>query len=108
VRTYAIMQTFAIALIVAWSAWYAARRLLPPASRRAQAGIAAWLARPDHAAWVRHVGRRMRPLQTVSGGCGTSGCSACGACGSRAPSARTVPSAGGASRPLAFHERAKS
>jgi hypothetical protein len=108
VTTYAIVQAFAIALIVAWSAWYAARRLVPTESRRAQAGIAAWLARPGHAAWVRQVGRRIRPLQTVSGGCGTSGCSACGACGSRAPSARTVPSAGGASRPLAFHERAKS
>jgi hypothetical protein len=104
VTTYAIVQAFAIALIVAWSAWYAARRLVPTASRRAQAGIAAWLARPGHAAWVR----RIRPLQTVSGGCGTSGCSACGACGSRASSARAAPSAGGASRPLAFHERAKS
>jgi hypothetical protein len=109
-KAYGIVQAFAIALIVAWSAWYAARRLVPTASRRAQAAIAAWLARPGHAAWLRRTGRRMRPVQAAAGGCGTSGCSACGACGSAARSARVAPSVAEAStaRPLAFRQRAKS
>jgi hypothetical protein len=110
VKTYAIVQALAIALIVAWSAWYAARRLLPTASRRAQAGVAAWFERPVRAAWLRRLGRSMRPVQASSGGCGTSGCSTCGACASPAPSAR-VASSGAAedeARPLVFRERAKS
>ena len=78
--TYAIVQAFVIALIVAWSAWYAARRLLPTASRRAQATVAAWFERPHHAMWMRRMGHSMQPVQTSSGGCGTSGCSTCGAC----------------------------
>jgi hypothetical protein len=85
VTTYAIVQAFVIALIVAWSAWYAARRLLPTASRRAQAGVAAWFERPDHATWLQRLGHSMQPVQATSGGCGTSGCSTCGACAPAAP-----------------------
>jgi len=97
---YAIVQAFVIALIVAWSAWYAARRLLPTASRRAQAGVAGWFERPDHSAWLRRVGHSMQPAQTASGGCGTSTCSTCGSC---APATPVVES-----QPLVFKPRAKS
>jgi hypothetical protein len=96
-RTYAIMQMLIIALVVAWSAWFASRRLLPTASRRAQAGLATWL-ESAHASWLRRVGHAMQPVQTASGGCGSSGCSACGAC---AP----APKVG--AHPLAFHRRPK-
>ena len=96
---YAIVQAFVIALIVAWSAWYAARRLLPTASRRAQAGVAAWFERPARATWLRRLGHSMQPVQASSGGCGTSGCSTCGAC---APAAPIVDA-----QPLVFKPRAK-
>jgi len=89
--TYAIVQAFVIALIVAWSAWYAARRLLPTASRRAQAGIAAWFERPEHATWLRRLGHSMQPVQAASGGCGSSGCSTCGACSPAAPAVEAQP-----------------
>ena len=98
--TYAIVQAFVIALIVAWSAWYAARRLLPTASRRAQAGIAGWFERDGHAAWLKRLGHSMQPVQASSGGCGTSGCSTCGAC---SPASASVVEA----QPLVFKPRAK-
>jgi uncharacterized protein DUF6587 len=100
VNAYAIVQALVIALVVAWSAWYAARRLLPTASRRAQAGVATWFERPDHSIWMRRVGHSMQPVQASSGGCGTSGCSTCGAC---APASSAVEA-----RPLVFKPRAKS
>ena len=98
-KTYAIVQAFVIALIVAWSAWYAARRLLPTASRRAQAGVAGWFERPSHAAWLKRLGHSMQPVQASSGGCGTSGCSTCGACASTSPAVEA--------QPLVFKQRAK-
>ena len=96
--TYAIVQAAIIALIVAWSAWFAARRLLPTASRRMQSHVAMWFERPVHATWLRRIGHVMQPVQTSSGGCGTSGCSTCGAC---APVAKVE------AQPLAFHPRTK-
>jgi hypothetical protein len=97
---YAVVQAFAIAAIVAWSAAFAARRLLPTPSRRAQAAIASWLERPRHASWMRRFGHSMQPVQASSGGCGSSGCSTCGAC---APSAPAVEA-----QPLVFKPRAKT
>jgi hypothetical protein len=98
--TYAITQAIIIALVVAWSTWYASRRLLPTASRRAQARVATWVEGSEHSAWLRRVGHAMQPVQTISGGCGTSGCSTCGAC---APSAPVVEA-----QPLVFKPRTKS
>ena len=97
-KTYAILQAVIIALIVAWSAWYASRRLLPTASRRAQARFANWVERPTHAGWLRRLGHAAQPVQTASGGCGSSGCSTCGACAPVAPVE---------AQPLVFHTRAK-
>ena len=97
-KTYAILQAAIIALIVAWSAWYASRRLLPTASRRVQARLANWVERPTHAAWLRRLGHAAQPVQTASGGCGSSGCSTCGACAPVAPVE---------AQPLVFHPRAK-
>ena len=99
--SYAITQAFIITLVVAWSAWYASRRLLPTASRRAQARVATWVEDSAHASWLKRVGHAMQPVQTASGGCGSSGCSTCGACAPSAPAATVEP------QPLVFRPRAK-
>lgn len=78
-KMYALMQASIIVLVVAWSAWYASRRLLPTASRRVQARVATWIEH-GHATWLRRLGHALQPVQTASGGCGSSGCSTCGAC----------------------------
>jgi hypothetical protein len=98
-KTYAIAQALIIAFIVAWSAWYASRRLLPTASRRAQARVATWLEHATHAEWLHRFGHAMQPVQTSSGGCGSSGCSTCRAC---------APVAEVQARPLAFRPRPKA
>jgi hypothetical protein len=94
---YAVAQALIIGGLVAWSAWFAARRLLPTASRRAQARVAGWLENGPRAAWVRRLGHALQPVQASSGGCGSSGCSSCGAC---------APVAAVDAQPLAFRPRA--
>jgi len=94
-KLYAFAQVLIIGAVVAWSAYYASRRLLPTASRRAQASVATWFerSRPE---WLRRWGHAMQPVQTSSGGCGSSGCSTCGAC---APIPRVE------ARPLEFRSK---
>lgn len=94
---YGILQATIIGALVAWSLWFAARRLLPTASRRLQSRIAAWFERESHAAWLQKIGRAMHPQQVSSGGCGSSGCSSCGSC---------APAAPVEAQPLAFRPRA--
>jgi hypothetical protein len=91
---YALAQAVIIGGVVAWSTYYASRRLLPTASRRAQAGVATWL--EGHG--FSRVGEALQPVQTSMGGCGSSGCSTCGAC---AAPAQTQ------AQPLVFRPRAK-
>lgn len=100
-KTYALMQALIIALVVAWSTAYALRRLLPTASRRAQARLATWLEESTGSMSLRRWAHALQPVQTQSGGCGSSGCSSCGAC---APASNA--SATGA-QPLVFHPRPK-
>ena len=95
--TYAIAQALIIGVVVAWSAWFASRRLLPTASRRAQARVATWLEQGPRVAWLRRMGHALQPVQTSSGGCGSSGCSTCGAC---------APAASVEAQPLSFRSRA--
>lgn len=97
-KTYALVQAAIIALVVAWSLWYAWRRLLPTGSRRAQAHVATFIEHATHATWLRRLGHALQPVQTTSGGCGSSGCSTCGAC---APVARVE------AQPLVFQPRNK-
>ena len=96
--TYAIAQALIVTLLVAWSTWFAARRLLPTASRRAQAHVATWIGGSSRIAWLQRLGHAIEPVQTASGGCGTSGCSTCGAC---------APVAHVEAQPLAFQARPK-
>lgn len=100
-KAYALMQALIIALVVAWSTAYALRRLLPTASRRAQARVSTWLEESTGSASLRRWAHALQPVQTQSGGCGSSGCSTCGAC---AP-ASTAPAA--TAQPLVFQPRAK-
>jgi len=99
--SYAIFQFFAIALILAWSLWFAARRLFPRSYRAAQAKLAQHLVASSNA-MLHALGAKLTPHQVASGaGCGSGGgCSSCGTCAPSAPS--TVDA-----RPLIFHPRPK-
>lgn len=100
--SYAIFQFFVIALILAWSLWFAARRLFPRSWRAAQARLARSLAASPNAT-LHALGIKLTPHQVASGGgCGSGGgCSSCGTC------ATTMTSSDNA-RPLLFHPRTKS
>jgi hypothetical protein len=74
-----LIQTLVIALVVGWSLLSAAHRLLPVATRRAQARIADAFARPSLPAWLRGFAARLQPKSTAGASCG-DGCSACGGC----------------------------
>lgn len=100
-KAYAVMQALIIALIVAWSAGFALRRLVPTASRRAQARFATWLEESTGSTSLRRWAHALQPVQAQSGGCGSSGCSTCGAC---APVSNVSPTE---AQPLVFHPRAK-
>ncbi|MFI4970335.1 MAG: DUF6587 family protein [Lysobacterales bacterium] len=75
----AILQGVVIALIVGWSALFAAHRLLPVGSRRVQARILDAMDRPSLPVWLRALARRLQPRSTSGRSCG-SGCSSCGGC----------------------------
>jgi len=74
-----LAQALALVLLFGWSALFAARRLLPITTRRAQARIAGWFDRPSAPAWLRGLARRLQPTTTTGASCG-DGCSSCGGC----------------------------
>lgn len=80
----ALVQALVIAAIVAWSAFVAARKLLPTTTRRAQARIAEAIAHSHAPAWLRARAQRWQPTSSTGGSCG-DGCSSCGGCGSASP-----------------------
>lgn len=86
----ALVQTLVIAAIVAWSAWIAARKLMPVTMRRAQARLADALAHSHAPAWLRARAARCQPMSTTGGSCG-DGCSSCGGCGAAASAPRVEP-----------------
>jgi hypothetical protein len=98
---YTIFEIVVIALIGAWSAWFAARKFFPRACRKLQARLATALARSPHAR-ARALAARVMPREVESGaGCDSGGgCSTCGNCASTATPAGDV-------HPLVFHPRAK-
>lgn len=102
-----LVQAVVVALIVGWSAAVATHRLLPVASRRAQARLVDVL---DHAAlpgWLRAIVQRMKPRSSSGGSCG-DGCSSCGGCAV----AYVKPAVGAAAEvkaiPLVLHPRTKT
>ncbi|GAA0714933.1 DUF6587 family protein [Dokdonella soli] len=95
-----LVQTLVIALTVGWSVLFAARRLLPVASRRVQARIVDLFDRPSLPAWLRRLAHGLQPQSTSGGSCG-DGCSSCGGCAAAA--AKPVVDR----QPLMFRPRAK-
>ena len=78
---FALLQALVIGAVVAFSAWYAFRKLLPKTSSRLLATIAATLDRPTRPALVRRIGHWLQPPAVSSGACGGGdGCSACAGC----------------------------
>jgi hypothetical protein len=94
------VQAFVIALIVGWSALFALHRLLPVASRRAQARLVEALDRPSLPAWVHGFAQRLQPRSTSGGSCG-DGCSSCGGCAAAAAKPAEA-------LPLTFRPRTKA
>lgn len=77
----ALVQGFVVALVVAWSALFAAQRLLPVTSRRLQARLARALDRPALPRWLRQAARRLEPVGTAGNSCASgNSCSSCGGC----------------------------
>ncbi|MEP6939762.1 MAG: DUF6587 family protein [Rudaea sp.] len=99
---YAIFQALVIALVGAWSVWFALRRFFPRAYRAALARLFAPLARSSRP-MLRDLATRAMPTQVASGaGCDSGG--ACSSCGTCAP----APALPGEAKPLVFHPRPKS
>ena len=69
-NTAMLVQMLVIAAIVAWSAWVAARKLMPVTMRRAQARLADALARSHAPAWLRTRAAHWQPTSTTGGSCG--------------------------------------
>ena len=99
-----LAQGLVIALLVAWSALYAMRRLLPVTSRRLQARAAALLDRDGAPAALRTFARRATPQSVTGTSCG-DGCSTCGACGTQ--KSPTDRAADADVQPLVFRPRSK-
>ena len=88
------VQALLVAAIVLACAWRAFARLAPKAAWRAQARVAYTFEMRGRVAWLRVVGRWLRPRDVVAGsGCGSGGCNTCGACETPAPvaQARGIP-----------------
>jgi hypothetical protein len=98
VNTSLFIQYVVIGLIVLASALYAFRKLAPLLTNRWLAAASIHFSQPEHAAWLRAVGRRLQPKQ-ATGSC-SDGCSTCGACGSKPPAG-----ARGDAMPLEFRPR---
>lgn len=79
-----LLQYVVVALAVALSAGYVARRQWPGLVRRLCIACAVPLLREGQAAWVRQVGRWIAPPAQGSDGDG-DGCGGCGGCGPTPP-----------------------
>jgi hypothetical protein len=96
-----VLQAVVIALVVAWSAWFALHRLLPVTMRRLQARLFAPLDRAGMPAWLRTLGARLQPKATTGASCG-DGCSSCGGCSAAQARPDDAPI------PLVFRPRPKA
>jgi hypothetical protein len=96
-----LVQTLALLLVLGWSALFAAHRLMPVTTRRAQARVVGWFDRPSSPAWMHALAQRLQPTATTGASCG-DGCSSCGGCA--AADAKPVVEA----LPLVFRPRPKA
>ena len=78
-----LLQALVLALIAMASVVFAARHVMPGASRRLQSRLAQHLGHPQRGRFAHALGRWMQPADASSGSCGSgSGCAGCGGCGS--------------------------
>jgi hypothetical protein len=72
-----LLQYIVVALIVLFSAWVVLKKQFPGVVRGVRGAIALALVKPQRAAWLQAVGRKIAPPATGSAGaCG--GCDSCG------------------------------
>ncbi len=72
-----LLQYIVIALAVLASAWVVLKKQFPGTLRRARGALALALLKPQRAAWLQALGRRVAPPASSGGGaCG--GCDSCG------------------------------
>lgn len=72
-----LLQYIVVALIVLASAWVVLKKQFPGVLRQARGMIALGLVKPQRAAWLQALGRRIAPPASSGGGaCG--GCDSCG------------------------------
>ncbi len=72
-----LLQYIAVALIVLFSAWVVLKKQFPGVVRSVRGAIALALVKPQRAAWLQSLGRKIAPPVTGGGGaCG--GCDSCG------------------------------
>jgi hypothetical protein len=93
-----LLQYVIIGVVVLASMLLVVRKLAPKFSNRWLAAASIRFNRPDRAAWVRAVGRRLQPKE-ATGDC-SDGCATCGACGPKPPAAARVEP-----QPLEFRQR---
>ena len=76
-ETGLLLQYVVIALAVVVSAWVVMKKQFPGTVRKARGAIALGLVKPQRAAWLQALGRKIAPPATGGGGaCG--GCDSCG------------------------------
>ncbi|MGX9188851.1 DUF6587 family protein [Stenotrophomonas sp. Ker107b] len=72
-----LLQYVVIALAVVVSAWVVMKKQFPGTVRKARGAIALGLVKPQRAAWLQALGRKIAPPATGSGGA-CDGCDSCG------------------------------
>lgn len=76
-ETGLLLQYAVIALAVVVSAWVVMKKQFPGTVRKVRGEIALGLVKPQRAAWLQALGRKIAPPVTGGGGaCG--GCDSCG------------------------------
>jgi len=72
-----LLQYVVVVLIVMVSAWVVLKKQFPGTVRKARGAIALGLVKPQRAAWLQALGRKIAPSASGGGGaCG--GCDSCG------------------------------
>ncbi len=72
-----LLQYLVIALAALVSAWVVLKKQFPGTARRLRGALALGLVKPQRAAWVQALGRRIAPPAS-GGGAGCGGCDSCG------------------------------
>lgn len=73
-----LVQHLVIYALVLWCVWRLLRKYLPSWSWQSQARLSFFL-ETRHSAWIRRLGRHLRPAPAIPQGCDTH-CNACRKC----------------------------